>query len=164
MSVSQNGFSILASAQTKHWNVPHCPVSFDLRDGACGFVLTHFIGWFAAHVEPLAGGADDFGYSLRRIAGTDEWSNHASGTAVDLNAAQHPYGAVGTFSLEQAAAIRARLSSPFSDVIRWGGDYRGSKDEMHFEINASPLAVRHVAARLRRTPLGVLIRLTNRKA
>ncbi len=66
------------------------------------------------------------------------WSNHGSGTAVDLNWKSHPLGAVGTHNAAQVAAIRRILKRYTMDgvqLIRWGGDYPDRKDEMHFEIN-----------------------------
>jgi hypothetical protein len=58
-------------------------------------------------------------------------SNHSSGTAIDLNAKDHPLGKAGTFPLEKVAMIQA-LAKKYS--LKWGGDYRGRKDEMHFEV------------------------------
>ncbi len=64
-------------------------------------------------------------------------SNHSSGTAIDLNAPRHPLGTSGTFSATQRSHIRSILNS-CNGVVRWGGDYSGRKDEMHFEINVRP--------------------------
>jgi hypothetical protein len=38
--------------------------------------------------------------------------------------------------------------------IRWGGDYEGRKDEMHFEINRSLSICEKLARQLTRTPRG----------
>jgi hypothetical protein len=65
-------------------------------------------------------------------------SNHSSGTAIDLNATKHPLGKAGTFPLEKVAMIQA-LAKKYG--LRWGGDYRGRKDEMHFEIALSQAKV-----------------------
>lgn len=67
-----------------------------------------------------------------------EWilTGNSSGTALDLNAPQHPLGQVGTFTNAQERAIH-RILEDFPQV-RWGGDYWGRKDEMHFEINVTP--------------------------
>ena len=59
-------------------------------------------------------------------------SNHSSATAIDLNATKHPLGSAGTFTTVQVALIQA-LCKKYG--IRWGGDYKGRKDEMHFEIS-----------------------------
>jgi hypothetical protein len=63
---------------------------------------------------------------------TDKLSNHSSGTALDLNASKHPLGKAGTFPLEKVPMIQA-LAKKYG--LTWGGDYRGRKDEMHFEIH-----------------------------
>lgn len=135
-----------------------------LRNGSAGYVLAHFLLWLAETIEPLAGKVlDDWGYAYRPIRGQSSgYSNHASGTAADANATRHVLGRTGTFaykvkikgkSLTAAARIRSRLVF-YGGVIRWGGDYHGRKDEMHFEI-VKPLAVTEkLARRLMKTPRG----------
>ena len=90
--------------------------------------------------EPIDEGAlDDWGYAFRMVRGsTDKLSNHASGTAIDLNATKHPLGKVGTFPSEKVAMIRA-LAKKYG--LKWGGDYKGRIDEMHFEIELSEAKV-----------------------
>lgn len=71
------------------------------------------------------------GYNKRKIAGTNTWSNHSWGLAVDLNAGTNPYSY--TFRTDfDAAKVRALLKR-YNGLIRWGGDYSGKKDTMHFE-------------------------------
>jgi D-alanyl-D-alanine carboxypeptidase-like protein len=62
-------------------------------------------------------------------------SNHASGTAVDLNADRHPLGTSPskTFNKDQIAEIHKILAET-GHLVRWGGDYTGRQDPMHFEI------------------------------
>lgn len=100
-------------------------------------ILVNFALQFHNTVEPIdKGQLDDWGYAYRPIRGTTvHLSNHASGTAIDLNATKHPLGASGTFTKAQEAKIR-ELCKTFG--LRWGGDYEVRKDEMHFEINISP--------------------------
>lgn len=100
-------------------------------------ILVNFTLQFHNTVEPIdKGQLDDWGYAYRPIRGTTvHLSNHASGTAIDLNATKHPLGASGTFTKAQEAKIR-ELCKTFG--LRWGGDYEVRKDEMHFEINISP--------------------------
>ncbi len=120
-----------------------------LRDGPAGDVLAEFIRRFDAQVENVDQGADDWGYAHRFIGKSRTWSNHASGTAADLNATRHPQGRRGTFSTAQVAAIR-KIIAELGSVIRWGGDYSGSSvDEMHFEIIGTPDRVAVVAQALR---------------
>jgi hypothetical protein len=95
-------------------------------------LLIAFARDFHKEVERInEGQLDDWGYAFRDIRGATTLSNHASGTAIDLNATQHPLGAENTFTDEQARTIR-RLCRKYG--LRWGGDYRNRKDEMHFEV------------------------------
>lgn len=113
-------------------------------------IFDYLVSEFARRVEPIEGPVrDDWGYSYRPIAGTSIISNHASGTAVDLNALRHPQGRRGTFTDAQVREIRAILSE-LDDVIQWGGDWDARPDEMHFEVrrSASEEKVLDVARRL----------------
>ena len=97
-------------------------------------VLHNFLTWFDANIEPIR--SDSGGYNYRLIRGSSEtMSNHSSGTAVDINWEKHPLGAQGTFTSAQATAIRAKAKSL---GLRWGGDYRNRKDEMHIEVDYPP--------------------------
>ena len=106
-------------------------------------LLINFCAEFNMEVEKLEGKTlDDWGYAYRAIRGQEDagnLSNHASGTAVDLNSLKHPLGRRGTFTKEQEVKIRA-LADKWG--LRWGGDYKNRADEMHFEINLSPLGVK----------------------
>lgn len=105
-------------------------------------LLISFARDFHADVERINDGQlDDWGYAFRDIRGATTLSNHASGTAIDLNATQHPLGAENTFTEEQARTIR-RLCRKYG--LRWGGDYRNRKDEMHFEIALNAQQVRNL--------------------
>jgi len=97
-------------------------------------LLIGFAAEFHELIEPLdEGGFDDWGYCFRMVRGTtDKLSNHSSGTAIDLNASQHPLGQIGTFETNKVPMIRA-LAHKYG--LSWGGDYRARKDEMHFEIS-----------------------------
>jgi hypothetical protein len=83
---------------------------------------------FNLHVENLD--ADwCWGYAYRPIRGqTTGLSNHASGTAIDLNAPSHPLAKVGTLSSKEQAEIEKILDF-CEGVVRWGGKYSGRKDE-----------------------------------
>lgn len=76
-------------------------------------------------------GASDYGgcFNIRRIAGSDNWSNHSWACAIDLSP--------GTNGFRQDSSTT--LSSIVIDAFkgqgaRWGGDYHGRKDPMHFEF------------------------------
>ena len=103
-------------------------------------LIAEFCKEFHQLIEPIDEGAlDDWGYAFRMVRGsTDKLSNHSSGTAIDLNATKHPLGKVGTFSPEKVPMIRA-LAKKYG--LKWGGDYKGRIDEMHFEIELSEAKV-----------------------
>ena len=94
------------------------------------------------------------GYNCRPVAGSDAWSQHAYGAAVDLNPAQNPY--------VQGSVIEPPAGQPFADIDRsagaevppgviragdvvveafaaigwkWGGDWSSAKDYQHFSAS-----------------------------
>lgn len=107
-----------------------------VRGGQVHTILGYVARRFHNEVEGLIT-PGCWGYNYRVISGSTSLSNHASGTAIDCNAPRHPLGASGTFSSTQVSRIRSILSY-CNGVVRWGGDYSGRKDEMHFEINVRP--------------------------
>lgn len=151
MALSQNGWVANDVNRTENLLIPGTTRSVRLARGDAGFLLRHFAAWFDKHVESVDDGIyDDWGYAERPIRGASvTLSNHASGTALDLNAPRHPIGRRGTFTAKQVAAIWHQLRTVYDGAIRWGGDYAVRPDEMHFEINTHPAAVAAVAARLR---------------
>lgn len=153
---SQNGWPVIKDPDhTRLWRIPGTGRHLRLHPHHAGFLLAHFALWFHEEIERLDRGVwDDWGYAFRPIRGQSTgFSNHASGTAMDLNATRHPLGKQGTFRRMQATRIRTRLAW-MRGVIRWGGDYNGRKDEMHFEINKGIGAVEWQAKRLSKTPRG----------
>jgi len=91
--------------------------------------------WWHTNIEPITMIG---GYNFREIRGyegTGKYSNHASGTAIDINWDKHPLGERGTVTSSQADAIRKKAAEL---GLRWGGDYRGRADEMHFEVIVPP--------------------------
>lgn len=151
MAVSQNGWTVLSGyGDNRLVNIPK--IIGKVRGGDVATLFTDLIEQFHATVESVDIGRDDWGFAPRPIRGGSTPSNHASGTAIDLNAQRHGLGKRGTFTGSQVAAIR-RLLARYTDndgrqVIRWGGDYSGRADEMHFEINASAARVKQAVSRL----------------
>jgi hypothetical protein len=155
MTISQNGWSASSDKSAIGIVSPRAPgidVAFPqgIRSGDVSTILLYVASEFNKHVEPLRAG-QCWGYNYREISGSNSLSNHASGTAVDFNAPTHALGASGTFSGAQVAAIRAILNF-CEGAVRWGGDYTGRKDEMHFEINSSASACARVAAKINGNP------------
>lgn len=147
---SQNGWpasSDRASIGVVPFTVHGVAFPGGVKGGDVATVLAYVADQFHRRVEALVGGWC-WGHAYRATTGGGAVSNHGSGTAIDVNAPRHPYGVTGTFSGVQRATIRAILDE-VNRVVRWGGDYVGTKDDMHFEINAGAASVATVAARLR---------------
>jgi D-alanyl-D-alanine carboxypeptidase len=73
-----------------------------------------------------------WGYSCRCISGSSTPSNHSWGLAVDINAPANPY----------TSPLVTDMPGWMPDLwnaygFRWGGDYSGSKDAMHYEFMGS---------------------------
>jgi hypothetical protein len=96
-------------------------------------ILVSFAKDFHELVEPIdQGQLDDWGYAFRQTRGSDRiLSNHASGTAIDLNAIKHPLGKSNTFNKDQRNIINLLITKY---GLAWGGNYKKRKDDMHFEI------------------------------
>lgn len=83
------------------------------------------------------------GFNYRKIKGTDTWSNHAFGQAVDINTVQNPYVQGRHISpkgarYDPAAPGTFSSGSPVVKLFKqlgwsWGGDWQGKKDYQHFE-------------------------------
>ena len=158
MAQSQNGWDAYSDygdpALVSNPTIPGIAVQVlgGLRSGNVATVLLWIAAQFNARVEPVLQEQGVWGFEPRPIRGSSELSNHASGTAEDLNSARHPLGASGTFTAAQVNTIHGILAQ-CDGVVRWGGDYSGRVDEMHFEINDGPSAVAALAAKLNGTPL-----------
>lgn len=151
LHTSQNGWP--ASADPTEIDVQ--PLAIDgvaigdgVRGGDVATVLGYVLTQIHRRVEPLIEG-ECWGYKYREIVGSVTLSNHASATAVDANAPQHPQGSRGTFTDEQVAEIH-RILDEVEGVVRWGGDYDppATVDEMHFELDDGPERVATVARQL----------------
>lgn len=120
----------------KSYTVPGTKLKLACAEAAAP-LLINFAAQFHEQVEKIDKGTlDDWGYAFRTIRGSDvHLSNHASGTAIDINATKHPLGKRDTFSKEQEKTIR-ELCKKYG--LRWGGDYQVRADEMHFEVVLNP--------------------------
>lgn len=96
--------------------------------------------------------ADDWGFAYRpNVNNPSELSCHASGTAVDLDATEHPNGVdeTKTFTSAQIREIHQILNE-LEGTVNWGGDWRHTVDGMHFEIAVPPGELRHIGAKIRK--------------
>ncbi len=168
MSTSQNGWPVLptGSKRLRKFVIPGAGRTLILRDGSAGFLLVHIALWWHETISPLNHGVwDEWGHAVRPIRGkTTGYSNHASGTAEDLDATEHPRGVAisRTFKAWQTAKIRLRLRL-YSGVLGWGGNYHHASnvDGMHFELIKGLAAAEKVARRLMKSPRGKRILAAN---
>jgi LysM repeat protein len=87
------------------------------------------------------------GYNCRPVGGSDVWSEHAFGTAIDINPLQNPMLRGGAISpagssfwmnrnryligmIHAEGAARAFTANGYF----WGGEWRSLKDYMHFSV------------------------------
>jgi predicted small secreted protein len=94
-------------------------------------------------------------YNCRPVAGTDRWSEHAYGRAIDLNPVENPYVTGSSFvpaeGAEFARIDRSRGADVPPGVIKdgdvvvqafarigwgWGGHWSSSKDYQHFSASS----------------------------
>ena len=152
MLKSQNGWQ--ASKIRSEIGIESFPIPGTNIKLACAKSVAPLLVGFAAEfhelIEPIdEGGLDDWGYCFRQVRGDAvNLSNHSSGTAIDLNATQHPLGKAGTFPAEKVPMIRA-LAKKYG--LLWGGDYRNRKDEMHFEVTLTPAKAAALIKKLENT-------------
>jgi len=139
-SVSQNGWPASPNPDAvgiKPYTVTTRGGTFKVRFAeAAAPALLEMARWWDENIEPVT---ELGGYNYREIRGkegTGRLSNHSSGTAVDINWTKHPLGAVGTVRADRIQALREKAASL---GLRWGGDYRGRKDEHHVEVKDSPV-------------------------
>jgi hypothetical protein len=106
-------------------------------------VLRYVAEQFNARVEPIIGGWC-WGYTYKaNVNNPSSLSCHASGTALDINAPDHPNGSGGTFTDSQRGEIYAILDE-CQGAVSWLEGY----DEMHFEIQVDAADLAAVAASL----------------
>lgn len=142
MAVSQNGWPAPPpSLATFPW------ITGKVRSGDVYTVFNYLATRFNSEVERINKGWS-WGYDPRPIRGSTTLSNHASGTAVDFNAPAHGLGLSGTFSAKQTAAIQQILRD-LDGKVRWGGNFKGRKDEMHFGIYTDAAGLRPLAAKIK---------------
>lgn len=154
---SQNGYGANDRSVIASYSLPGGKVA--LRAGDVSVVLLWCANQWHQTVEPLVW-PGIWGYAERTIRGSSTTlSNHASGTAIDLNAPKHPLGVAASrnFTPAQIAQVH-RIVDACDGVVRWGGDYdsvarggvAGSRaDPMHLEVVAGAAAVRAVADKIR---------------
>jgi hypothetical protein len=149
MLTSQNGWPVSTDKSgIANFDVPGTTRHFSVSPKVAQILIN-----FAAElhkIEPIdVGTYDDWGWNPAKIPMSKDYSNHASGTAIDVNATKHGWKAVRSgYTPVQEKAIDA-LCTKYG--IRWGWRYKfGFKDPMHFEIveNITQVAMRIIAMKL----------------
>ena len=106
----------------------------------------HLPGTADVEAPPTGDGNESAGMVCRPKRGGTSWSEHALGTAIDLDPFQNPYEKDGRFLPELAGAYADRgwarpgMITPNGVVVkafasigwRWGGSWTSPKDLMHF--------------------------------
>lgn len=149
MTTSQNGWPIVGKSACDQG--PFHGVTFPngILAGDVAYVARWMLEQYAATVEPIVQGTC-WGWFVKVIEGTATASNHGSATAWDVNADQHVMGTPASASFTTAQIRACHDIVDYADgVIRWGGDYTGRPDPMHWEINKNAAAVKALANKIR---------------
>ena len=118
-----------------------------VRKGDAYTVLYELCRRFNNEVEKI-NPAHSWGWAYRPVRGATVVSEHAAGTAIDLNAPKHPLGRQGTFTRAQVNKIN-KILRDLDGAVRWGGNYAGRKDEMHFELQGGVKKLAAVAKKIK---------------
>lgn len=82
------------------------------------------------HAVDKTGASDYAGcFNIRRIAGSNNYSNHSWACAIDLSPGTNGFRYDNTTTLSHIV-----IDAFKGQGARWGGDYHGRKDPMHFEF------------------------------
>lgn len=95
--------------------------------------------WVArgGRLNPSGRGYTVGSYNVRKIDNSTSWSNHSFGAAIDINENTNPYQS----PLKTDMYVPAARAMAKKWGLRWGGDYSGKKDPMHFEFAGAPSAM-----------------------
>ena len=112
-----------------------------------GFPIAHMrrIDDFQGNDDASMAANNTSAFNCRKVAGTDSWSEHAYGRAIDVNPVQNPYvrgttvqPPAGAAYLDRSTYRPGMLISGRPEVTAakrhswgWGGDWQSSKDYQH---------------------------------
>ena len=122
---SENGWRMCNRNECEIVDGPYMETS-PLRSGAPAIILGDFVRRYDREVAPVVSSV--WGWSSTNEVGN---SNHLSGTAVDLNAPQWPWGQY-RMPDDLIARVDALLGW-YEGVVFWGRNW-DRPDEMHFQI------------------------------
>lgn len=128
---------------TDFGNAKGFPFPGGVKSGDVATVLGYVAMALHTRVEPCINGWC-WGWTYKaNVNNPSQLSCHASGTAIDWNAPDHPNGSSGTFSSSQVGTIYTIL-----DEVQGAVDWLQGYDEMHFEIAVSASSLAAIAATL----------------
>lgn len=152
MILSYNGWA--ASSNPAAIGIVHFePIEgYDFPGGVKGgdveAIFTYLVRQLDKRVEPIEEypPGDEWGYYFRaNVNNPSQLSCHASGTAIDYNATQHPNRVPYTWTREQVREIHKIIDDELDGVVKWLEGW----DEMHFEVRGTAHQVAVVADRIR---------------
>jgi hypothetical protein len=137
IGISLNGW-VVPPPRLKTFDIPGTTRRVTL-DSDAGRLLVALAADYDATVRPIDKGTwDEGGYNLRKARNAPRWSNHASGSAIDLNWSEE--GALNSawgkrfFAQAKTRLAVAKIKARYGKCVQWGGDWRTLKDYMHWEI------------------------------
>lgn len=128
---SENGWPIVDTQDIQTSFIPGMNnVRIELLKGDVTTVLVAWLTWYHQNVEPidLFQPRDEWGFSWDNDV---DDSNHLSGTAVDINATQYPWGRY-VMKQDRIDKINQGIRL-FEGNVFWGRNWQ-RPDEMHFQI------------------------------
>jgi hypothetical protein len=149
---SQNGWPVVPrSAVDESPLIRNVKVPNGVLKGDVAIIFRWLVEQYDRRVERVIPGWC-WGWFVKNIEGSSTISNHASATAIDINAPDNPMGSGTTRKSMTAAQIAEchALEDESDNVLRWGGDF-GRNDPMHWEIVGSRAACRAFVAKITRT-------------
>ncbi len=140
MDTSLNGWKVIHPGEPGLVIVTVPGASLRLRvNEAAAPLLVHVADRVNREVRSLEannakGGQDDAGWAFRKARHADGFSNHASGSAIDLNWRLWPQkGSTRSMTASETAAA-SKIAADLAEVIVWGGNWNNQRDEMHWEV------------------------------
>lgn len=146
---SQNGWPLVNATQLDKGTIPETDVVPipGLLKGDVAWLLKWIGTQFNSRVARLYNPGCWGWNAPTPIPGSTIYSNHCSGTAIDLNAPSFPWKQ-RTMSARQREECR-NIVNQTEGVVAWGGDFTTITDEMHFEINGSSSDVARIVKKLK---------------
>ena len=145
MATSQNNWPIVGKSACDQGPFEGVVFPNGILKGDVAVIARWQLKRYVATVEPIKAGTC-WGWFVKKIAGSEDYSNHSSATAWDINATRHQQGVAPSHSFS-TAQIRAchQIEADSHGTLRWGGNF-SNPDGMHWEIIGSRTEVAAFAA------------------